>query len=105
MKVFYAQGLAALMLVAATPVIAAPTGEKTLTCKNTTSGTTWQIKIDYEKSMVDSNSARIGDTEISWHDPSDNGNYSLDTTTGKLTVILGSSTGGYFVWDQCDVKN
>ncbi len=55
MRVFCAQGIAALMLVAATPVVAAPTGEKMLTCTNTASGTTWQIKIDYDKSTVNSN--------------------------------------------------
>ncbi|HEY1735887.1 MAG TPA: hypothetical protein VGG12_04510 [Methylovirgula sp.] len=105
MKVFYALGFAASVLVAATPALAGPTGQKMVTCKNTSSGVSWQIAIDYDKGTVDSNSAQIGTDQISWHDPKDNGNYSLDTTTGKLTVILGSSTGGYFVWDQCDVKN
>lgn len=105
MKGFCVEALVALLLVAATPVAAAPTGQTKVTCKNTSSGVSWQIAIDYDKSTVDSNSAQIDTTEISWHDPKDNGNYSLDRATGKLTVILGSSTGGYFIWDQCDVKN
>lgn len=105
MKVFYAQGLAALMVVAATPVVAAPPGEAMLTCTNPYSGATWQIKIDYEKGTVDSNAAEIGTTEISWHDPRDGGNYTLDRTTGKLTIVVASATGGYFLYDTCLAKN
>ncbi len=79
----------------------AQTGERAITCTNPASGATWQIKIDYVRSAVDSNPANISATAISWHDAKDSGNYTLDRKTGKLTVIVASSTGGYFVHDQC----
>ena len=59
------------------------------------SGASWQIKVDYDRSTVDSNPARVSDAEISWHDADDSGNYTLDRKSGKLTVIVPSSTGGY----------
>jgi hypothetical protein len=70
-------------------------------CVNPVSGTTWQIKIDYDQATVDSNPAQVSDAEISWHDAKDGGNYTLDRRSGKLTVIVASSTGGYFLHDQC----
>jgi hypothetical protein len=81
---------------AATP--AAPT---TLTCTNPVSGANWKISIDFGKSTVDAYPARISDASISWHDQKDGGNYTLDRKTGKLTVIVASSTGGYFLYDNC----
>ena len=50
---------------------------------------------------MDSNPAPISDAEISWHDKTDGGNYTLDRKSGKLTVIIASSTGGYFLYDRC----
>ena len=61
------------------------------------SGTTWQIKIDYDNGTVDSNPASISDAKISWRDANDGGNYTLDRKSGDLTVVLASSTGGYFL--------
>ena len=56
----------------------AAAGERAITCTNPASGASWQISIDYDKSTVDSNPARISDAEISWHDAKDGGNYTLD---------------------------
>ena len=53
---------------------------------------------------MDSNPARISDAKISWHDAKDGGNYTLDRNSGKLTVIVASSTGGYFLYDHCRLK-
>ncbi|TMJ50042.1 MAG: hypothetical protein E6G85_19540 [Alphaproteobacteria bacterium] len=79
----------------------APHGETAITCTNVSSGANWQIKIDYDKGTVDSNPARISDAEISWHDPTDGGNYRLDRKSEKLTVVIASSTGGYSLFHRC----
>jgi hypothetical protein len=50
---------------------------------------------------VDSNPVRIDDAKISWHDRTDGGNYTLGRKSGKLTVIVASSTGGYYLYDHC----
>lgn len=83
---------------------AAQLGERTISCTNPASGTTWQIRIDYARSTVDSNPARISDTKISWHDAKDGGNYTLDRKSGRSTVVVASSTGGYFLYDQCKLE-
>jgi hypothetical protein len=72
-----------------------------VTCTNPVSGASWQILIDYNRSTVDSIPARISDTTIVWHDPKDSGNYTLDRKSGNLTVVIASSTGGYFLYDRC----
>jgi hypothetical protein len=77
-------------------------GGVTITCTNPFSGASWQIAIDYGRSTVDSNPARISDAEISWRDAKDGWNYTLDRKSGKLTVILASATGGNFLFDHCD---
>jgi hypothetical protein len=82
----------------------AQANETAITCANTTSGASWQIKIDYEKSTVDSNQASISDGQISWHDAKDGGNYTLDRKSGDLTVVVASSTGGYFIYDRCRLE-
>jgi hypothetical protein len=79
--------------------------ETAITCTNTTSGTTWQIKVDYDQRTVDSNPAEISDAEISWHDRIEGGNYTLDRKSGKLTVIIASSTAGHFLYDRCRLEN
>ena len=98
-----AWGVAALAAFAATAPLAAqaPPRALTLTCTNPASGATWQITIDYQRATVDSNPARVGDTAISWHDPHDGGHYTLDRASGDLTVVIASSTGGYFLHDHC----
>lgn len=83
----------------------APRFGGTITCTNPYSGATWRISVDYQRGTVDSNPARISDREMSWHDAKDNSNYTLDRQSGKLTVIVPSSTGGYFLYDQCKPEN
>ena len=80
---------------------AAPPALATLVCTNPASHASWPIRIDFAKSTVDSNPARISDARITWHDRTDGGNYTLDRATGELTVVLASSTGGYFLHDHC----
>jgi hypothetical protein len=75
--------------------------DNAVTCTNPASGTNWQIRIDYERSTVDSYPASITEGKISWHDASDGGNYTLDRKSGNLTVVVASSTGGYFLYDRC----
>src|ERR1700692_4042140 len=96
-----------LATVLAAPAIGAEpqAGEGATTCTNLYSGSNWQIRIDYGKATVDSNPARISDAQISWRDATDGGNYTLDRKSGKLTVILASSTGGSFFYHQCKLEN
>ncbi len=79
----------------------AQAGEVSITCSNPASGATWLVTIDYDRGTVDSYPAKIGSGSISWHDAKSGGNYTLDRHTGKLTVIVPSSTGGYFLFDEC----
>ena len=76
-------------------------GEIAVTCTNPVSGASWEIKIDYARSTVDSNPARISDAEITWRDAKDGWHYKLDRKSGNLTVILASATGGNFLYDRC----
>lgn len=95
--------IVALMTGVATVAVLGQPGlpAQAITCTNPASGATWRIRIDYDRARVDSNPARIGETEISWHDAKDGGNYTLDRRSGRLTVIMASSTGGYFLHDRC----
>jgi hypothetical protein len=77
-------------------------GSVAITCANPFSGAKWQIAIDYDRQTVDSNPARISDTEISWRDAKDGWHYTLNRKSGKLTVVLASATGGNFLFDNCD---
>jgi hypothetical protein len=91
--------------IAALAAIAAPGGAEAggvpVTCTNPFSGASWQIAIDYDLKTVDSNPARIDETEISWRDAKDGWRYTLDRKSGALTVVLASATGGNFLHDQC----
>jgi hypothetical protein len=78
--------------------------ETAVTCTNPFSRASWQITIDYGNSTVDSNSAKITQTEISWFDPKDGANYTLDLKSGDLTAIVASSTGGYFRHARCSLE-
>lgn len=99
-------GLAAISVAAATPTAAHanPHPATTLVCTNPVSHVSWQIRIDFAKSSVDSNPASISDAKISWHDRTDGGNYTLDRKSGDLTVVIASSTGGYFLHDRCALQ-
>jgi hypothetical protein len=55
--------------------------------------------------LADSNPARINEAQISWHDTTDGGNYTLDRKSGELTVVVASSTGGYFLHHRCKLEN
>jgi len=102
-----AAAAAAVAVCLATPAVCddASRGETAITCTNPASGANWQIRIDYDRSTVDSNPARISGSEISWRDAKDGGNYSLDRRSGNLTVVLASSTGGSFLHDRCKLEN
>jgi hypothetical protein len=95
------------VVAASAAAVAADTlpGETTITCSNLASGATWQVRIDYDHRTADSNPASISDAQISWHDPTDGGNYTLDRASGELTVIVASSTGGYFLHHRCKLQN
>jgi hypothetical protein len=104
---FVSQGRLVALAISLTALAingAARGGETAVTCTNPLSGASWQIKIDYDKRTVDSNPASISDVEIFWHDPTDGGNYTLDRKSGKLTVIIASSTAGHFLYDQCQLE-
>ena len=80
-------------------------GKAAMTCTNPASGVSWQINIDYNQKTVDANPAQISDAKIWWHDARDGGNYTLDRKSGDLTVIVASSTGGYFIYDRCRLQD
>ena len=80
-------------------------GEAAINCTNPASGANWQVRIDYDRSTADSYPARISETQVSWRDTSDGGNYTLDRKSGELTVIVASSTGGYFLHHRCKLQN
>ena len=98
-------GIAALTAGTAVCAVGADHGETAITCTNPISGTSWQIRVDYDRGTVDSYPARIGDAKISWHDATDGGNYTLDRKSGNLTVVVASSTGGNFLHDRCKLEN
>jgi hypothetical protein len=101
-------GLAVAALAALTvgqAISPAEAGETPITCTNPVSGTSWQIRVDYDRRTVDSNPARISDATISWHDAADGGNYTLDRKSGDLTVIIASATGGNFLYDRCKLED
>ena len=75
-----------------------------ITCTNPVSGVSWQIAIDFGKATVDSNRAWITGAKISWFDPTDGGNYTLDRESGDLTASVASSTGGYFRHAHCSLE-
>jgi hypothetical protein len=99
-----AAAIVALAAAAAIPDFSCE-AEVAVTCTNPFSGASWQIAIDYDRRTVDSNPARISDTEISWRDAKDGWNYTLNRKSGKLTVILASATGGNFLYDRCSPPN
>jgi hypothetical protein len=96
-------GLAAGLVVPAISVNAQES-KTAVTCTNPISGASWQIAIDFERATVDSNQAKITLATISWFDPADGGNYTLDRKSGALTAIVASSTGGYFRHGRCTLE-
>jgi hypothetical protein len=94
---------AALVIGIAAPAISveAQRGERSITCMNKSSGTTWQIKVDYDHGTVDTNPASITDAKIAWRDANDGWRYTLDLKSGDLTVVLASSMGGNMYFHRC----
>jgi hypothetical protein len=97
-------GIAAVLMLGIAAPAPAVGGKTAITCTNPASGARFQIKIDYDQSTVDTNPARINDSEISWRDEN-RWNYTLDRKSGNLTIILASSTGGSFLYDRCQLEN
>jgi hypothetical protein len=75
------------------------------TCTNPKSGTTFKLAVDFAvktAGVVPSiGAATINDSEIDWQDPADGGLYSLNRSSGLLTVAYASSVGGFFLHDNC----
>ena len=95
----------ALALILAAPIAAiAQHGAKAVACTNNSSGASWQINIDYDNSTVDTVPATIGADQISWH-TADGQFFKLDRKSGDLTVVLASSTGGFFIYDRCKLSD
>jgi hypothetical protein len=95
-------GFAASLIGISIAQAQAPSGEAAVfTCTNPASGAQWQIHIDYGRRTVDSHPGRFSDAEIYWHDARENTDYTLDRKSGNLTVVVPSSTGGYFIHDNC----
>ena|ERR1700744_206624 len=101
-----ALGISALAVCFAAPASSddAKHGAAAVTCTNPASHANWQIKIDYDHNTVDSHPASIGQDEISWQTV-DGEHYKLDRKTGNLTVVVASSTGGYFLYDNCKLED
>jgi hypothetical protein len=70
-------------------------------CTNPKSGTTWELKVDYDRSTADSFPAEITGSQIAWHDTLRGGYYYLDRVSGALTFRNASSTGGYATRHSC----
>jgi hypothetical protein len=73
----------------------------TFRCINPKSGTTWEVKVDYDRSTADSFPAEITGSQILWHDTLHGGYYDLDRASGALTFRNASSTGGYATHHSC----
>ena len=105
-RVLAVAAIAGLAASLALPTINADAQESpaAITCTNPVSGTSWQIAIDYRNATVDANRAKITQAQISWFDPKDGGNYTLERKSGDLTAGVASSTGGYFRRARCTLE-
>lgn len=72
-----------------------------LHCHNATSGTAWNVAVDFEKNTVDSFPAQITPDEIAWHDTRENRYYSFTRASGILNIHYASSTGGFSGEEPC----
>jgi hypothetical protein len=93
--------LTSMLLIAL--VVGDPASDATMTlrCTNPFSGTTWDVAIDHARRTADSFPASITDKTIEWHDLARGGYYEFDRTSGELTVVYASSTGGNSLRDNC----
>ena len=100
-----ATGMSTSVFGMSAPVVSDPRhGEAAIACTNLSSGASFEIKINYDRSTVDTNPAQFSDRKISWRDEN-RWNYTLDRKSGNLTIILASSTGGSFLYDRCKLEN
>src|ERR1700730_5535807 len=81
--------------------LAAEAAEITFLCANSSSGTTWNLKVDDERQTADSFPAEFTTTRIAWHDSVRGGFYDLCRNSGLLTFRNASSTGGYILHHRC----
>ena len=81
--------------------LAAHAAATTFRCTNPKSGTTWEVKVDYDRGTADSFPAEITGSQIAWHDTLHGGYYFLDRASGALTFQNASSTGGYATHHTC----
>lgn len=72
-----------------------------LVCTNPSSGTTWNVKIDFDRHTVDSFPAKIDDRWITWEDTQQNHIYEYERASGNLTMRGPSAMGGYFLYYHC----
>jgi hypothetical protein len=70
-------------------------------CTNPRSGTSWDVKVDYDRSTADSFPAEISGSRIAWHDTVHGGYYYLDRASGALTFKNATTTGGYTIHHTC----
>jgi hypothetical protein len=101
-------GLAVAMLAVSISVGGAQPGRQSkdnqfsqFQCTNPKSGTSWDVKVDYDRSTVDSFPAEISNSQITWHDTLHGGYYYLDRASGALTFKNASSNGGYALHHTC----
>jgi hypothetical protein len=93
------RALLALLLSAAP--ISVRANETILTCTNPSSGTTWDLKVDFDRHRVDSFPAEITDQWITWQDAPRQGIFEFNRVSGDMTMRGPSSMGGYFLFYHC----
>lgn len=98
-RMFACVTIAALLLSLAETGALANTA--VLTCTNPSSGTTWDVAVDFDRHTADSFPANISESSIAWEDTVHGGNYEYDRASGVLTFSNASSTGGYFLYHRC----
>jgi hypothetical protein len=79
---------------------AAETGLLHLNCTNPAGSANWSIVVDLDHGLVDTRSATITSSWISWHN-ANGGVFEFERATGKLQLRAASSTGGYFLHYTC----
>jgi hypothetical protein len=98
-------GLAVAMLAASIGAGGAQPGRQSqfskFQCTNPKSGTTWDVKVDYDRCTADSFPAKITGSQIAWHDTLHGGYYYLDRASGAMTFKNASSNGGYALHHTC----
>jgi hypothetical protein len=100
----FMQCLAVLMAAAMVAPIGSARAASALHCRNTTSGATWDLPVDLGHGTVDSYPAKITDQAISWKDTRTGRFYDFDRASGAMDMHVASSTGGFYLTDQCRLK-